>query len=180
MRHQVLLLIIGLQLATLVGCEKKRIESTVTVTATNIRAARRAYNGAPSVIPHPPLGASCTSCHTDIGSSRPGIGFAPANPHLGTRVEGAVQNCVQCHVFKHIATTFVGSTFVGRLQDVRPAARRYLDGPPVMPHAKFMRENCHACHTSPAARPEIRCTHPERTNCLQCHLERNLTATASR
>jgi cytochrome c-type protein NapB len=33
-----------------------------------------------------------------------------------------------------------------------------------------MRENCAACHTGPAAREEIRTSHPERTRCRQCHV----------
>jgi hypothetical protein len=33
-----------------------------------------------------------------------------------------------------------------------------------------MREDCAACHESVAGRPEIRCTHPERVNCRQCHV----------
>jgi hypothetical protein len=33
-----------------------------------------------------------------------------------------------------------------------------------------MRENCAACHTGPAAREEIRTTHPERIRCRQCHV----------
>jgi cytochrome c-type protein NapB len=34
-----------------------------------------------------------------------------------------------------------------------------------------MRENCAACHAGPAAREEIRTSHPERTRCRQCHVE---------
>ena len=29
--------------------------------------------------------------------------------------------------------------------------------------------DCLARHAGPSARQEIRCTHPDRTNCLQCH-----------
>lgn len=170
----------GLLLVIFVGCEGQQIDtSAVALTASNVRAERRAYDGAPPTIPHPPLGATCTACHTATGSSRPGVGFAPANPHVGTPVEGAVQNCVQCHVFKNSVPVMVGSNFVGRAQDLRLGSRQYRGAPPVMPHAKFMRENCNACHSSQAARPEIRCSHPERTNCMQCHLEPDETSTAS-
>ncbi len=47
--------------------------------------------------------------------------------------------------------------------------------PPVIPHQLLMRENCAACHTGPAAREEIRCTHPERVRCAQCHVEATTT-----
>ena len=43
--------------------------------------------------------------------------------------------------------------------------------PPVMPHSAFMRENCLACHSGPAAREEIRTPHPERPRCGQCHVQ---------
>jgi hypothetical protein len=33
-----------------------------------------------------------------------------------------------------------------------------------------MRENCNSCHADPASRPEIRCSHPLRANCRQCHV----------
>lgn len=167
----------GILLAALVGCGTQRVESSaVALTASTVRAERRAYDGAPPAIPHPPLGAACTACHTTTGSSRPGVGFAPANPHAGTRVEGSIQNCKQCHVFKNTEKTFVASTFVGLEQDLRRGTRQYPGAPPVMPHAKFMRENCTACHSTVAARPEIRCSHPERANCLQCHLEATAVA----
>lgn len=173
-------LLIGLLLVAFVGCDSQRIEPTlVAITASNVRAERRAYDGAPPTIPHPPLGATCTACHTTTGSERPGVGFAPANPHVGTTVEGSFQNCNQCHVFKNDVPVFVTSDFVGRAQDLRLGSRQYRGAPPVMPHAKFMRENCNACHSGPAARPEIRCSHPERSNCVQCHLERDEAATAS-
>ena len=180
MRYEFRILTVTL-LLTFTGCEGQRSDSSVVaITASKVRSERRAYDGAPPMIPHPPLGAACIACHTPTGSSRPGVGFAPANPHVGTPVEGAVQNCSQCHVFKSSVLAIVGSDFVGRAQDLRPGSRQYLGAPPVMPHAKFMRENCLACHSGQAARPEIRCSHPERANCVQCHLERDETATASR
>ena len=171
----------GLLLGFIAGCDGPQSDPTVVaITASNVRAERRAYDGAPPTIPHPPLGAKCTACHTDTGSSRPGVGFAPANPHVGTPVEGAVQNCSQCHVFKNAVPVMVASDFVGRAQNLRLGSRQYQGAPPGMPHAKFMRENCLACHSGQAARPEIRCSHPERTNCVQCHLERDVAVTTAR
>ncbi|MCA9123822.1 MAG: hypothetical protein H6822_15035 [Planctomycetaceae bacterium] len=174
-------LMAGMTVMSFMGCDSPRSEPTVVaVTASKVRAERRAYDGAPPTIPHPPLGATCTACHTKTGSSRPGVGFAPANPHIGTPAEGAVQNCNQCHVFKNPVALVVASNFAGRPQDLRLGSRLYRGAPPVMPHAKFMRENCNACHRGDAARPEIRCSHPERSNCMQCHLERELETAALR
>ena len=35
---------------------------------------------------------------------------------------------------------------------------------------QIVRANCVACHSGPAAREEIRTTHPERVRCNQCHV----------
>ena len=57
---------------------------------------------------------------------------------------------------------FVGVLFIPALiiaQDI-----------PSIPHPLEGRENCLACHTGPAAREEIRTSHPERERCQQCHV----------
>jgi nitrate reductase cytochrome c-type subunit len=149
---------------------------STSLTASTIRADRRAYDGAPPVIPHEQLGASCTACHTTTGMEVPGKGFAPANPHLHTSVVGRTANCRQCHMFAETIDEFAASNFIGLRQDLRRGDRLYAGAPPVIPHPIAMRENCRACHTTPAARPEIRCTHPERTNCVQCHMQRTVAA----
>lgn len=135
-----------------------------------VRAARRAYDGAPPVIGHPPFGMDCITCHTAAGMSVPGAGFAPPMPHEHTAGLSAVSRCQQCHVFKNTDDLFAESTFDGLTQDLRPGKRLYDGAPPVLPHDVFLRENCQACHAGPAAREEIRCTHPERTHCGQCHV----------
>lgn len=150
----------------------------VSLTPTPVRAARRAYTGAPPVIPHPPLGASCTTCHSAVGQAAPPLGFAPPNPHLKTPGIGHSANCRQCHLFQRTEQSdlFRASRFVGHIPPATKGERLYPTAPPVIPHQHFMRENCAACHTGPPARPEIRCSHPDRINCAQCHL-RNLTST---
>lgn len=163
-------------LAMLVHCGcSRRVESDMLLTPSAVRAERRAYDGAPPVIPHPPLGASCAACHTTTGMEVPSRGFAPANPHVGTTVEGRTTNCRQCHVFQSTTEAFAESSFAGLAQDLRRGRRMYLGAPPVIPHPVLMRENCNACHSGPAARPEIRCSHPQRTNCQQCHVANQQT-----
>lgn len=136
---------------------------------TKVRAARRAYDGAPPVIPHPALGGPCINCHTATGRPTPGVGIAPANPHLHTPGMSAQSRCQQCHVFVRDAEVKVSNSFAGLPQRMVSGDRLHPLAPPVIPHHLFMREDCNACHSGPAAREEIRCTHPERVRCLQCH-----------
>ena len=173
--------LIALMQFTILGCQdgeprsdsSSHIATTVTPTAT--RDARRAYDGAPPVIPHPPLGAACVSCHTDSGRSAPPVGYAPPNPHLATRGIGKTANCRQCHVFVRANTQFVANSFSPFIQQPRSADKAVPGAPPVIPHSVFMRETCLACHDGPAARPEIRTSHPDRTNCRQCHMSQATT-----
>lgn len=130
------------------------------------RADRRAFEGAPPVVPHPidqMSAASCMACHAEglvIGPVR-----APRMSHE------YLANCTQCHVEQWsvdfaqapaIATRFVGLVSPGRGQRAWPGA------PPTVPHPTFMRENCMACH-GPTGPEPIRTSHPWQTNCLQCH-----------
>ena len=149
-------------------------------TAAAVRADRRAYDGAPPVIPHPDFNANCTSCHTKVGLAIPDVGFAPPMPHGSTSGLSAFANCRQCHVFRKSGDAFRESGFAGLRQDLRRGRRLHGMAPPVMPHPVFMRENCTACHAGPAAREEIRCDHPERANCGQCHVPRRTTADFAR
>ncbi len=89
----------------------------------------------------------------------------------------AMSRCGQCHVFRSTDTLFADNDFAGLAQDLRRGKRLHDLAPPVVPHKVFMRENCVACHTGPAAREEIRTTHPERVRCRQCHVEQRSTET---
>jgi hypothetical protein len=142
----------------------------------DVRAARRAYDGAPAVIPHRAFGAACTSCHTAAGMAVADVGFAPPAPHLATRGLQAEARCELCHVYRRSDGVWRASRFEGLAQDLRQGRRLTATAPPVMPHAAFMRENCLACHGGPAAREEIRTSHPERVRCRQCHVERQTGA----
>ena len=157
-------------LVVLPGCQENS-QGTTALTPTAVRASRRAFDGAPPVIPHEPLGPACATCHSDLGKPVPGMGFAPANPHAGVSYAGALQNCRQCHVSQAADNSFAATNFTGLRQAVRGGERLFPTAPPVIPHRVFMRENCLSCHDGPGARPEIRCTHPDRVNCRQCHVE---------
>lgn len=141
------------------------------------RAARRAYDGAPPVAPHRDFGVTCTECHNERGLQIDGVGYAPPTPHEGTTGLSATSRCRQCHVFRATEQVWVDSTFVGLVQDLARGQRLNELAPPTIPHPVFMRENCRACHTGPAAREEIRTSHPERARCTQCHVPTTSTGT---
>jgi len=138
-------------------------------SSPTVRAARRAFEGAPPVIPHEPMGIRCNECHTERGMSVPELGFAPPSPHARTGGLSDDSRCNQCHVFRKTEDEFVANTFAGWRPEGMSGHRAYAGAPPVLPHPIFLRENCPACHSGPAAREEIRTTHPERENCTQCH-----------
>ncbi len=163
----------SMSVLVVLGCTNNETSSShqdITLTASAERSQRRAYDGAPPVIPHPRLGASCIECHTATGKEVPQRGFAPANPHVHTAGLSEVANCRQCHMFQQTDDLFAQSEFIGLAQTFAGGDRLYPTAPPVIPHRVFMRENCLACHDGPVARPEIRCSHPQRANCRQCHV----------
>lgn len=134
------------------------------------RAARRAFDGAPPVIPHP-IGstgaADCLACHAD--------GFALATRRASPIPHEAYVSCTQCHVrvsapFTRVygnAAAEVGSSFVG-LGSPGAGDESYAGAPPAIPHSTRMRERCESCHGADGAVP-LRTPHPERRSCLQCH-----------
>lgn len=135
--------------------------------------ARRAYSGAPPVIPHPTFdergigGKACLGCHSDGGFVPFLKAYAPVTPHP------EMSNCKQCHASGHSAPgrTAFDST---RFEPLPPPEiqRAALPGaPPPIPHTLDMRNNCLACHAGPGAPKQIRTTHPDRVNCRQCHVQ---------
>lgn len=153
------------------ACKREASHDVASKVPVPPRAERRAFDGAPPVRPHGELGMACTECHNQQGRAVEGLGFAPPSPHALTEGLSAVSNCRQCHVLQKTDEVFVASSFVGLPQDLRPGRVASPGAPPVMPHPRFMRENCLACHAGPAARPEIRTPHPERERCVMCHVE---------
>lgn len=147
---------------------------------SQVRAERRAYDGAPPVIPHMQMGANCASCHSQTGIQFGEMGFAPPMPHATDGGKGSFARCEQCHVYVEESGLFVENVFQPLRQDLRKGRRATPLAPPTMPHPVFMRENCAACHTGPAAREEIKCPHPERIRCGQCHVPLNDNSEYSR
>ncbi len=132
---------------------------------------RRAYPGAPPVIPHAVTvhidmgGRSCLVCHEQGGYVEKFSAYAPITPHP------EMHNCRQCHVPIANTSLFQDTGW----QSVEPPAlgrTAIPGGPPPIPHRLQMRENCLACHGGAAAVREIRTGHPERVSCRQCHVPR--------
>ncbi len=146
------------------------LQPSQSKSPAGVRAARRAYDGAPPVIPHQNFDSTCTACHNLQGMHVPDVGYAPPSPHEGTMGMSALSRCRQCHVSSTTAERFVANLFQPLRQDLRKGERLNAWAPPTIPHKIFMRENCVACHTGPAAREPIRTAHPERTRCRQCHV----------
>jgi len=147
--------------------DRENVESKRTLTEYY---SRRAYPGAPPVIPHETFdeqafgGKGCLNCHAN-GDYVPGLkAYAPVTPHP------ELTSCKQCHVAgerkdrRLVASRFQPASPPALHQAAMPGS------PPVIPHALEMRSNCLACHGGPAAPREVRTTHPERSNCRQCHV----------
>lgn len=134
--------------------------------------SRRAYPGAPPVIPHQLLdkrgigGKSCNGCHLKGGYVPAFSAYTPITPHPGWH------NCLSCHVPIAEKSSFRASGFVPGSRPALPEAA-LPGGPPAVPHSLDYRTNCAACHGGPAAVKEIRTSHPERQNCRQCHVSRD-------
>lgn len=134
--------------------------------------ARRAYDGAPPRIPHETTdslpGVNCLSCHAQGGWVERFKAFASITPHP------EYTQCRQCHVPQAAAGLFTASRFE---RGPSPEARPAFDGaPPPMPHGLQLRENCSTCHVGPGAMSGIRTSHPERIQCMQCHVPQALEA----
>lgn len=134
------------------------------------RRERRAYAGAPPVIPHPIQereAAACLACH-EKGSLIAGL-RAPMMSHKKYLM------CVQCHAPQREGSTNdlrlanVGeeNTFAG-VQEAGPGETAWEGAPPTIPHPTFMREQCNSCH-GPLGAQGLRTPHPIRASCTQCH-----------
>jgi len=131
------------------------------------RASRRAFNGAPPVIPHAVADtndAACYACH--------GGGIRIAGHKASVMSHPFLANCLQCHAPPppsfHQREPEVESSFVG-LPAPRSGQRAYPGAPPTIPHSRWMRQNCLACHGHQQGWAGMETTHPWRTNCTQCH-----------
>lgn len=132
------------------------------------RASRRAYNGAPPIIPHAIQNtndAACYACHSK--------GMQMAGLKASVMSHPFLAHCTQCHAspppapFQGIHSE-VESSFVG-LPAPKEGQRASPGAPPTIPHSQWMRQNCLACHGGPNGWAGMESTHPWRTNCTQCH-----------
>lgn len=153
--------------------------------------ALRAYPGAPPRVPHGLTAEElraprCNTCHERGGWVARFAAYAPVTPHpelfacpqchavdamlagLPLPAGGPNAVCRQCHRPGSTVQLRVANGWQG---EPWPELAVRVDGlPPVVPHELELRGDCHACHTGPSAVAEIRTTHPERTDCRQCHV----------
>jgi len=128
----------------------------------------RAFHGAPPSIPHPVVNdlkmgdRSCLKCHQNGGFVPKFNAYTPVVPHPEKI------NCRQCHVTQNTTGLFKETT-ASSFPKPSIGNVAFVGSPPIIPHQIQMHENCLACHAGPAAPNEIRVSHPERSNCRQCH-----------
>ncbi len=130
------------------------------------RSARRAYNGAPPVIPHAVNQMSadnCMTCHEE--------GLKIANRAANQLPHPYLTNCMQCHVQQNSSlfesTVLAANTFEGKAAALE-GPRAWAGAPPMIPHTTHMRDNCLACHGT-LGLEGLRTPHPWQQNCTQCH-----------
>lgn len=130
--------------------------------------SRRAYPGAPPIIPHEVaddgvMAADCLSCHKDGGFVPEYNAYTPITGHP------EYENCRQCHVPQTVETLFVQTEW--QVPEPAKRGRQAIPGGPLqIPHSLHFRANCKVCHVGPQTVVEIRSSHPERENCQQCHV----------
>jgi cytochrome c-type protein NapB len=129
------------------------------------RASLRAYDGAPPVVPHPideQNAGACLACHRDGLVVEGRVARAISHPLYA--------NCTQCHVTaepRFDKPQPPDNAFAGHHPD-KATERAWEGAPPVMLHSAWMRDRCESCH-GVAGLPGLRTTHPERSQCTQCH-----------
>jgi cytochrome c-type protein NapB len=152
----------------------------------------RDYPGAPPRIPHGLTAMefrtnACNTCHERGGYSRRFEAYVPVTPHPERTA------CLQCHVPDDRVVGSAGARPNARCHLCHgsggppqpfdqallkhailawPAlSPKLLDGsPPPISHTVEDRGNCLPCHAGPSAVAEIRTSHPEWTDCRQCHV----------
>ncbi len=132
------------------------------------RSANRAFYTAPPVVPHEldNLGnEDCQICHEEVLDLGDRVSVPTPHPQFS--------NCLQCHVGTEppafldkveIESDWIGLEEPGRIERENEVA------PPVLPHRLFLRDRCLSCHNPEHPRVNMRTSHPERSNCLQCHV----------
>jgi len=133
------------------------------------RAERRAYAGAPPVIPHQVQdrqASACLACHANGASI--GKLVAPQMSHAKLTI------CTQCHAVAAETAPKMALAPVGDDNEFTGASepgngsRAWEGAPPTIPHAVRMRENCASCH-GPRGQFGLKTPHPQQVSCRQCH-----------
>jgi nitrate reductase (cytochrome), electron transfer subunit len=137
------------------------------------RAARRAFDGAPPVVPHPIVqdsAASCLACH--------GPGLVIKDKVASKMSHAEYASCTQCHVpaggpeipnvQSELLAALAENDFNG-LAASQKGTRAWAQAPPTVPHSTLMRTDCMSCH-GPQGLFGLRTPHPDRQSCLQCHV----------
>lgn len=137
------------------------------------RAARRAFDGAPPVVPHPVAqdsAAACLACH--------GPGLVIKDKVASKMSHALHTSCTQCHVPAvgpripmvdlALLAPLTENQFAG-LDALLQGSRAWPQAPPTIPHSTLMRSECVSCH-GPQGLYGLRTPHPERQSCVQCHV----------
>jgi len=129
------------------------------------RAERRAFEGAPPLVPHAideRSSAACLACH--------GEGLVVADRIAPRMSHPVYSECTQCHVPMDKPMLPPGLTVASTFEPLRsrPGQRAFPEAPPTTPHPTWMRSDCVSCHGD-LGPPGLRTTHPERQSCTQCH-----------
>ena len=133
------------------------------------RHEHRAFYTAPPVIPHelfPASAGDCLTCHREERQYFGKTSTKTPHPHW--------TNCNQCHLpsrpaFAQVEAEPVETTWTG-LGTPTDGERISIVAPPTMPHRVLFREDCQSCHSHKSPFASMRGPHPERTNCIQCHV----------
>jgi cytochrome c-type protein NapB len=146
------------------------VEAPPVEDALRARAQRRAFDGAPPVVPHPVRAggaAECLACHAE--------GFALGGRRARRVPHEAFASCTQCHVSSAASFSVLAANPAAAaesawrgLESPTRGQRAYPGAPPAVPHETRMRERCESCHGADG-RQALRTPHPERRSCLQCH-----------
>lgn len=164
-------------LATLV--KPRAIEAALTnvteeqrLAAIAQRRSRRAFDGAPPVVPHPipqDSTAACLACHGNGMAIKDRVAPKISHAHYGS--------CTQCHVPAQtgprispdpfLLAALADNVFAGGAAATK-GERAFPGAPPTIPHSTLMRSDCNSCH-GPTGLYGLRTPHPDRQNCVQCH-----------
>jgi cytochrome c-type protein NapB len=142
--------------------------------ALQARAGRRAFDGAPPMVPHPVVqdsSAACLACHSEGLAVKDRFASKMSHPPLGG-------SCTQCHVSSQgaframeaavLAAPLADNSFQG-LEAPVGGPRAWPGAPPTIPHRTLMRSDCMSCH-GPHGLHALRTPHPDRQSCTQCHV----------